>query len=85
MDFTHDQLEDVRCFRLFNVIDDFNREALGIKIDFFLPTERVVRLKQIIEWRGRPVLTQWMYGYNHDRLNMALSGITQKQRLAMVA
>ena len=27
MDFMHDQLQDGRTFRLFNVIDDFNREA----------------------------------------------------------
>jgi putative transposase len=40
MDFMHDQLEDGRCFRLFNVIDDFNREALGIEIDFSLPAEQ---------------------------------------------
>jgi len=37
-----------------NVIDDYNREALGMEIDFSLPSERVIRaLKQIIEWRGR--------------------------------
>ena len=34
MDFMHDQLEDGRSLRLFTVIDDCNREALGIEIDF---------------------------------------------------
>lgn len=56
MDFMHDQLEDGRSFRLLNVIDDFNREALGIEVDFSLPAERVIRvLDQIIEWRGKPL------------------------------
>ena len=51
-----DQLSDGRSFRLLNVIDDFNREALGIEIDFSLPSERVIRtLKQIMEWRGKPL------------------------------
>ena len=51
----HDQLSDGRSYRLFNVIDDFNREALAIDIDLSLPSERVVRaLDQIIEWRGKP-------------------------------
>ena len=55
MDFMHDQLEDGRNFRLFNVIDDFNREGLGIEVDFSLPAERVIRsLGQIMEWRGKP-------------------------------
>ena len=55
MDFMHDQLEDGRSFRLFNVIDDFKREALGIEADFSLPTLRVIRaLTQIIAWRGKP-------------------------------
>lgn len=55
MDFMHDQLCDSRSVRLFNVIDDFNREGLGIEADFSLPAERVVRsLEQIIEWRGCP-------------------------------
>jgi putative transposase len=36
-----------------NVLDDFNREGLGIEVDFSLPAMRVVRgLTQIIEWRG---------------------------------
>ena len=56
MDFMHDQLSDGRSFRLFNVIDDFNREALAIDIDLSLPGERVVRaLNQVIEWRGKPL------------------------------
>jgi len=56
MDFMHDQLSDGRSYRLFNVIDDFNREALAIDIDLSLPAERVVRaLDQVIEWRGKPL------------------------------
>jgi putative transposase len=55
MDFMHDQLQSGRNFRLFNVIDDFNREGLAIDVDFSLPSERVIRsLDQIIEWRGKP-------------------------------
>jgi putative transposase len=55
MDFMHDQLSDGRSYRLFNVIDDFNREGLAIDVDLSLPAERVKRsLDQIIEWRGKP-------------------------------
>ncbi len=55
MDFMADQLWDGRSFRTLNVLDDFNREGLGIEVDFSLPAERVARtLDRIIEWRGRP-------------------------------
>lgn len=55
MDFMANRLGDGRQFRVLNVLDDFNREGLGIEIDFSLPAERVVRaLNQIIEWRGAP-------------------------------
>ena len=134
------------------MIDDFNREALGIEVDFSLPAERVARvLTQIIEQRGQPLAircdngpeyvatimttwaakrgiklqyiqpgkpqqnayierfdrtaryewlsryewenlehvqeyaTRWMWSYNHERPNMALGGITPKQRMAMAA
>ena len=54
MDFMHDQLSDYRYIRLLNVIDDFNREALAIEVDFSLPANRVVRtLEQLIEWKGK--------------------------------
>ena len=56
MDFMHDQLQNGRNYRLFNVIDDFNREGLAIEVDFSLPAERVIRaLEQVIEWRGKPL------------------------------
>jgi putative transposase len=151
MDFMHDQLSDGRSIRLFNVIDDFNREALAIDVDLSLPSERVIRsLNQIIEWRGKPLAirsdngpeyisktfvdwaaqhnirldhiqpgnpqqnayierynrtvrydwlshylfesvsevqnyaTDWMWTYNHERPNMALGGITPKQKLALL-
>lgn len=55
MDFMHDQLADGRNIRLFNVIDNYNREALAMEIDFSLPSERVIRtLNNVIEWRGKP-------------------------------
>ena len=55
MDFMHDNLGDGRQYRLFNVLDDFNREGLGIEVDLSLPSARVIRpLEQIIEWRGKP-------------------------------
>jgi putative transposase len=55
MDFVHDMLDDGRAFGLFNVLDDFNREALAIEIDFSLPFERPIRSPdQLIQWRGRP-------------------------------
>lgn len=152
MDFMHDQLSDGRSFRIFNVIDDFNREALSMEIDLSLPAERVVRaLDQVIEWRGKPRVirsdngleyishkltswaekrgirleyiqpgnpqqnayverynrtvrydwlghylfesiaevqdygTNWIWTYNHERPNMALGGITPKQKLALAA
>ena len=37
MDFMHEQLSDGRSIRLFNVIDDFNREALAMDINFRCP------------------------------------------------
>lgn len=47
---------DGRGLRTFNVIDDFNREGLGIDVDFSLPSARVIRsLEQIIELRGKPL------------------------------
>lgn len=152
MDFMHDQLADGRSIRLFNVIDDYNREGLCIDVDFSLPSLRVIRaLNQVIKWRRKPLTihcdngpeyvsaalkdwaeqrgitlpfiqpgkpqqnayierynrtvrydwlahylfdsvadvqdyaTKWLWSYNHERPNMALGGITPKQKLAIAA
>lgn len=55
VDFMSDSLQSGRTFRTFNVIDDFNREALVIEIDTSLPAGRVVRvLDALAAWRGYP-------------------------------
>jgi putative transposase len=55
MDFMHDSLGHGKTFRSFNVIDDFNREALNITLDTSLCSKRVIReLNQLIDWRGKP-------------------------------
>jgi len=55
MDFMHDGLINGVPFRSFNVIDDFNREALNITLDKSLTSQRVIReLEKLIEWRGKP-------------------------------
>lgn len=55
-DFMSDALICGRRFRTFNVIDDFNREALGIEIDLSLPAKRIVRaLDNIALIRGYPL------------------------------
>jgi putative transposase len=44
-----------RRFRTFNVVDDFNREALAIEIDLSLPAPRVIRvLERVSLFRGYP-------------------------------
>ncbi len=55
VDFMSDALYCDRRFRTFNIVDDYNREALGIEIDLNLPAPRVIRtLERIAAWRGYP-------------------------------
>lgn len=54
IDFIHDQLEVGKSFRLFNVIDDLNCNAIDIEIDSSLPSERFIGdLKEIIAWQRK--------------------------------
>jgi putative transposase len=83
MDFMHDQLEDGRSYRLFNVIDDYNREGLGIEVDLSLPSERVVRaLDQIIEWRGKP--SQIRCDNGPEYISATLGAWAEKQGITLV-
>ena len=44
-----------RRFRTFNVVDDYNREAIAIEAKLSIPSVRVVRvLERIVAWRGYP-------------------------------
>ncbi|GAB4036925.1 transposase [Spirosoma jeollabukense] len=55
LDFTSDNLTDGRKFRTLNVVDDYNREALGIEIDYSLPVQWVTRLlDRLVEQYGKP-------------------------------
>ena len=63
MDFMHDSLADGSSLRTFNVLDDYDREGLGIEVDKSLPALRVIRaLDQIIERRGKPRAIRCDYG-----------------------
>jgi putative transposase len=54
-DFMSDALYNGTRFRTFNVLDDFNREALAIEIDTSLPGERLIRVfEQLAVVRGLP-------------------------------
>ena len=67
MDFMSDSLTDGRKFRVFNVIDDFNRESLTAEADTSLPALRVTReLDRIVETREAPeILRMSVWTFSH--------------------
>ncbi|MDB2645523.1 IS3 family transposase [Pseudomonadales bacterium] len=83
MDFMSDQLVDGRHLRTFNVIDDYNREGLGIEVDLSLPSSRVTRaLDQIIEWRGKPAALRCDNGPEY--INQTLVSWANKHRITLL-
>lgn len=55
MDFMHDVLENGRKFRILNVIDDFNREALAVESEYSFPSIKVIDvMERLIEFNGKP-------------------------------
>jgi putative transposase len=82
MDFMSDQLWNGRRFRTLNVIDDFNREGLGIDVDFSLPADRVIRcLDQIIEWRGKPSMIRVDNG--PENVSAKLTNWAERNRITL--
>jgi putative transposase len=56
IDFISDALQDGRRLRTFNIIDDYNRQCLGIEVGISMPSQRVTRiLSQAIETYGKPL------------------------------
>lgn len=55
LDFVSDRLESGRQFRVLNVLDDFNREAVAQEISMSMPTQRVIKLLEKVIWlKGKP-------------------------------
>lgn len=51
----HDVLTNGRSFRVLNILDDYNREAIAVDSSFGYPAERVVNLlDRITDFRGKP-------------------------------
>lgn len=55
LDFVHDALYDGRRFRVLNVMDEANREALAVEPGFSIPAARLIRvLNRLVELYGLP-------------------------------
>lgn len=61
-----------RVFRTFNIVDDYNREALAIEIDINLPAQRIIRtLDRVAAWRGYPAKIRMDNGPEFTSVKMA--------------
>jgi putative transposase len=81
-DFTSDALWSGQRFRTFNVVDDCNREALGIEVDYNLPAARVVRtLDWIAAGRGYPLKLRLDNG--PEFISVALADWAEEHRVTL--
>lgn len=55
IDFMSDALTNGRAIRTFNIMDDYNREALWIDVKYSFPADQMTKiLDRVAEWRGYP-------------------------------
>lgn len=55
MDFVSDVLTNGRRFRVLNIIDYFNREAIAMEVATSMPAERVILILERVIWcSGKP-------------------------------
>jgi putative transposase len=81
-DFMSDELWGGPRFRTFNVVDDFNREALAVEVDFSLTAERVVRtLHRIAATRGYPLKLRLDHG--PEFISLALAEWAEQHGVAL--
>lgn len=73
MDFMHNQLDDGRSLRLFNVIDDFNREALGTKQRLAMGRLALL-LGAVVLGRMTRLVLQRRARCQHSRSSLCLTG-----------
>ena len=72
IDFMSDSLWCGRVFRTFNMVDDYNREALAIEVDLNLPAERIIRvMDRVAAWRGYPAKIRMDNGPELTSIKMA--------------
>lgn len=65
LDFMSDSLFCGRRFRTFNLVDDFNREALAIEVDLNLPAARVIRVLER-RWTGEDIRSNYEWITNQS-------------------
>ena len=65
------------------MLDDYNREGLGIDVELLLPSTSVIpSLEQIIEWRGKPHVIRCDNGPEY--ISQALKDWTIKQQITLL-
>ena len=83
LDFMSDSLSTGRAIRTLNILDDYNREALGIEIDTSLPAERVVRVLENL-LLGRATPTQIRMDNGPELISQRLESWAKEKQIELI-